>query len=73
MLLTVTNVTISNHVLDRILTQEAFRAQMFPRLVDNFLELIERNRDVILVCFALLGDCLRQPLTNSPKCRELRW
>ena len=35
MLLTVTNVTISNHVLDRILMPEDFRAQMFPRLVDN--------------------------------------
>lgn len=71
-LLTISHMSVANHVLDSIFTQEAVLSQMVLGFVDYLLELVQGDGNVVLVCLALFRDRLRETFSNSPERGEMR-
>ena len=70
-LLTISYMTIADHVLDSVFTQVTLLPQMVLGFVDYLLELVKRDGNVVLVCLALFRDCLRKTFPDGPERGEM--
>ena len=50
--LTISHMTIANNMFNGIISKEAFRPEVFPRRINDDLELGERYRNIIFVGLA---------------------